>query len=165
MRAALQFPGPHYSSPGRITVPRAALQFPGPHYSSPGHITVPRGAVICTGLTSISSALILGLFCYCIHFSNYKIPEPHDLRSVLPTAPLCSRDGDGCHFERTAAQWLGVRPGYPQVRDGSVLRWILCVAVGYTDILARHAESHWCPSSWDILVYIIPTLPPVTQWH
>ena len=63
--------------------------------------------------------------------SNFKMPEPHDLCSVLPTAPLCSRDGDGCHFERTAAQWLGVRPGYPQVRNGSVLRWILCAAVGW----------------------------------
>ena len=97
--------------------------------------------------------------------SNFKMQEPHDLCSVLPTAPLCSRNGDGCHFERTAAQWFGVRPGYPQVRDGSVLRWILCAAVGYIDILARHAESHRCPSSWHTLVYIIPTLQPVTQRH
>jgi hypothetical protein len=81
-----------------------------------------------TVFASISFALILELFYYCRHFSNFKMPEPHDLHSVLSTAPLCSRDGDGCHFERTAAQWLGVRPGYPQVRDGSVLRWILCAA-------------------------------------
>ena len=35
---------------------------------------------------------------------NFKLPEPHSLRSVLPTVPVCSRDGDGCHSERTAAQ-------------------------------------------------------------
>ena len=58
------------------------------------------------------------------------MPEPHSLRSILPTVPVCSRDGDGCHSERTAAQWLGVRPGYPQVRVGSVLRGILCADVG-----------------------------------
>jgi len=37
--------------------------------------------------------------------------EPNGLCSVLYTAPLCSRDSDGCHFEGTAAQWHGLRPG------------------------------------------------------
>jgi hypothetical protein len=97
--------------------------------------------------------------------SNFKMPEPHGLCSVLPTAPLCSRDSDGCHFERTAAQWLGVRPGYPQVRNRSVLRWILCAAVGYVGTLARRAESHHCPSSWHTAVYIITKLQPTTQWY
>jgi hypothetical protein len=36
--------------------------------------------------------------------SNFKMPVPHGPCSVLPTAPLCSRDGDGCHFERTAGR-------------------------------------------------------------
>jgi hypothetical protein len=95
----------------------------------------------------------------------FKMPVPHGLCSVLPTAALCSRDGDGCHFERTAGRWIWVRPGYPQVRDGSVLMWILCAAVSYIDILARHVESHRCPSNWHPVVYINTTLQPVSLWH
>ena len=100
------------------------------------------------------------------------MPEPHGLCSVLLTARLCSRDVDVCHSERSAAQWLGVRPGYPQVRDGSVLRWTLCAAVSCIDILTRHAESHRCPSSWQPAVYLrhpngntSHTVTPVHHFH
>jgi hypothetical protein len=55
---------------------------------------------------------------------NFKMSETHGLCSFLPTAPLCSRDSDGCDLERTATKWLGVRPDYPQVRFGNVLRWM-----------------------------------------
>ena len=72
-----------------------------------------------------------------------KITEPHGVCSVSPTASLCSRDGDGCLLERTEAERLRVRPGYPQVRDVSVLRGIQFV-VGYIDVLARHVEYRCC---------------------
>jgi len=71
----------------------------------PGPIPGSLGAVICTGYPSISSALILEIFLGTADISsNFKMSEPHGLCSVLLTAPLCSRDGDGCHSERTAAQ-------------------------------------------------------------
>ena len=115
--------------------------------------------------------LLLVVHCFQFDFGithisfNFKTSELHDLRSGLPTVPLCSRDGDGCHSERTAAQWLGVRPGYPQVRDGSVLKWIVCATAGNIDILARYAESHCCPTSWNTVVSFIPALQPIIQWH
>jgi hypothetical protein len=46
----------------------------------------------------------LGFFINADISSKFKIPKPHGLFSFFPTAPLCSRDGDGRHFERTAAQ-------------------------------------------------------------
>jgi hypothetical protein len=98
-------------APDPISIPRGRGKF----YRISLHLVCTNFGVVC-GTADISS--------------TFKMQEPHSLRSVLPTVPLCSRDGDGCHSERTAAQWLGVRPGCPQVRDGSVLRWIMCAAVG-----------------------------------
>jgi hypothetical protein len=148
-----------------MILPRATNMFSNQSIYQPPFTTLVPGNLYL--LAFISFALILELFLVlqvriC---SNFKIPEPHSLYSVFPTAPLCSRDGDGRHFERTAERRHGVRPGCQQVRDGSVLRWILYAAVGYTDILTWHVESHRYSSSWHPAVYISPLLQPITQWH
>jgi len=72
--------------------------------------SIPVAVIICTGFPSIWSALILEFVLNLqIFLPISKRRKPTVCSHNISTGSLCSTDVDGCHSERTAAQWLGVR--------------------------------------------------------